>query len=69
MVLYGNLKILIMITENTTIREFLQTLGTECLREQLNPNIHVFMLFSDCFLTCLINFLPLHSQTIRQSKS
>lgn len=47
MVLYGNLKILIMINENTTIREFLQVLGTECLREQLNPNIHVFALFSD----------------------
>lgn len=36
-----------MINENTTIREFLQVLGTECLREQLNPNIHVFMLFAD----------------------
>jgi hypothetical protein len=36
-----------MITENTTIREFLQLLGTECLRNNLHPDIHVISTFSD----------------------
>lgn len=36
-----------MITENTTIREFLQTLGTECLRDNLSKNIWASALFSD----------------------
>jgi hypothetical protein len=46
--LYGNLKMIIMqINENTTIREFLQILGCECLRDNLHPNIHVLALFAD----------------------
>lgn len=36
-----------MITENTTIREFLQTLGTECLRDNLSKNIWAAALFAD----------------------
>lgn len=36
-----------MITENTTIREFLQTLGTECLRDNLSKNIWATALFAD----------------------
>jgi hypothetical protein len=36
-----------MITENTTIREFLQTLGTECLRDNLSKNIWTAALFAD----------------------
>ena len=36
-----------MITENTTIREFLQTLGTECLRNNLSKNIWAAALFAD----------------------
>jgi hypothetical protein len=36
-----------MITENTTIREFLQALGTECLRDNLSKNIWTAALFSD----------------------
>lgn len=47
MVIYGNLKIKKMITENTTIREFLQTLGTECLRDNLSKNIWAAALFAD----------------------
>jgi len=47
MVIYGNLKTKKMITENTTIREFLQTLGTECLRDNLSKNIWAAALFAD----------------------
>lgn len=35
------------INENTTIRQFLQILGSECLRNNLHPNIHVLATFSD----------------------
>lgn len=34
------------ITENTTIRDFLQVVGTECLRDTLHKNIHVISLMS-----------------------
>jgi hypothetical protein len=47
MVINGNLKTKKMITENTTIREFLQTLGTECLRDNLSKNIWAAALFAD----------------------
>jgi hypothetical protein len=36
-----------MITENTTIREFLQTLGTECMRNTLSDNIWIAALMCD----------------------
>lgn len=36
-----------MINENTTIREFLQLLGTESIRNQLHTNIWIAALFSD----------------------
>jgi len=36
-----------MITENTTIREFLQTLGTECMRNTLSDNIWIAALMAD----------------------
>lgn len=36
-----------MITENTTIREFLQTLGTECMRNTISDNIWVAALMAD----------------------
>ncbi len=36
-----------MIDENTTIREFLQLLGTESIRNQLHENIWVNALFAD----------------------
>jgi hypothetical protein len=36
-----------MITENTTMRDFLQTLGTECLRDNLSKNIWAAALFAD----------------------
>ena len=36
-----------MITENTTIREFLQILGTECMRNTLSDNIWIAALMAD----------------------
>ena len=46
--LYGNLKKIIMkINENTKIREFLQALGTECMRNTLSDNIWVAALMAD----------------------
>ena len=36
-----------MITKKTTIRQLLQIMGTEALREQIHPNIHVAALFAD----------------------
>lgn len=47
MAINGNLKTKKMITENTTIREFLQALGTECLRDNLSKNIWTAALFAD----------------------
>lgn len=47
MAINGNLKTKKMITENTTIREFLQALGTECLRDNLSKNIWAAALFAD----------------------
>lgn len=35
------------ITKNSKIRDFLQILGTECLRDNLHPNVHVGALFAD----------------------
>jgi len=35
------------ITKNSKVRDFLQILGTDCLREQLFDNVHVAALFSE----------------------
>lgn len=44
--LNGNLR-KIMINKNTKIRDILQILGTESLRNIIHPNIHVASFFSD----------------------
>lgn len=71
MVIYGNLKIKKkMITENTTIREFLQTLGTECLRDNLSKNIWAAALFADYKPLMSVSFgiMDLGASTLQMEK-